>query len=210
MEKVKQPFRKEYPILRLYKSDLEEIFNLFKDNYQKIEIVADGFKLDDISELNKIKKQEIVDCKIFAPDPYLYVEFLRISAIIYLSDEDDLTQRGLADKIGEILSRRKSPLRFLVTLWAEIPFLLIYFVLLFLIKDIKVAGITLLGFILFISLWGIWGYRVNTKKHSVIYLYDPSASGFFKRNKDNILISVISALMGGFITLLIAWLLKKI
>jgi hypothetical protein len=215
MEKIKKPLRMNYPIVRLYKSDLDKIFNLFKDNYPKIEIVADGFKLDDISELSKIKKQEIVDFEISAYNPRLSVDFSGNSASIYLSDEDDIKLRGLAAQIGDILSKRKSPLRFLASFWLEIPIgmiaLLIYFNALSLIKDTKFQVMALLGFVLFMILFGILGHRIEEKKHCLIYLYDrSSAPGFFKRNKDNILIIVISALIGSFLTLVSAWLLKKI
>lgn len=209
MKKVEKSLSKKYPILRLYKSDLVDIFNLFKDHSAKFEIVADGFELDDLSELNKLKKQEIVDFKIESHNPYFSVEFSGYSASIYLSDQDDIGQRGLADKIGEILSRRKSPLRFFATPWVYFPIGLIYLSSLFLIKDDTARWIIFLGYILFVILWGIWGFRIDTKKHSVIYLYDPSVPGFFKRNKDTILVSLIGAVAGSVITLIMTWLIKK-
>ena len=216
MEKVKKSLRKHYPILRLYKSDLEKIFNLFKDNYPEIKIVADGFKLDDFSELSKINKQEIVDFKISADDPEdflgnsISVEFSKDSTTIYLSDEDDIKLRGLAAQIGDILSDRKSYLRFFATFWAPfLSFLILETLIGFLIKE-SVALIQLLT-VLLVAMLLVWGSRLDTKKHSLIYLYDDSsASSFLKRNKDKILLSAISALMGGIITLVIAWLLKKI
>lgn len=216
MEKVKKSLRKHYPILRLYKSDLEKIFNLFKDNYPEIEIVADGFKLDDFFELSKINKQEIVDFKISADDPEdflgnsISVEFSKDSTTIYLSDEDDIKLRGLAAQIGDILSDRKSYLRFFATFWAPfLSFLILETLIGFLIKE-SVALIQLLT-VLLVAMLLVWGSRLDTKKHSLIYLYDDSsASSFLKRNKDKILLSAISALMGGIITLVIAWLLKKI
>ena len=220
MEKVEKPLIKKYPILRLYKSDLEEIFNLLKGNYPEIEIVADGFKLDDFSELSKIDKKEIVDFKITADDPeeflktlaLISVDFSRDSAVISLSDEDDIKQRGLAAQIGDILSHRKSCLRFFANPWtlsllALIPIILI----LSLIKEVKTQLYSFPFLVLFIVLLDFWAFKIDSRKHCLIYLYDrSSAPGFFKKNKDSILISVISALMGGIITLGIALLLKKI
>jgi len=214
LQKVKKALSKNYPILRLYKSDVEKIFNLFKDYCKTAEIVADGFKLDDFSELSKLNKQEIVGLTITAHDPLFFAEFSSYSAKIFLSDQDNLEQRGLADKIGEILSQRKSPLRFLTYLWMNIPFFAVFaFYLLYLlprIKDTKAQWIILLGIILFYILLYICGMIIDTKKHSIIYLYDPSAFGFFKRNKDNILLVLLGAVAGGFITFIVTWILTKI
>lgn len=209
MEKVANPLLKKYPIMRLYKSDLEKIFNLFKDQFPKLEIVADGFKLNDFSELSKINKQEIVEFKITGRDPYLQLDFSRYSASIYLSDEDDIKLRGLADKIGDILSDRKSYLRFFANPWSPNLLTLIWIIFVYLSKTPFVFSLPV--FLLFVCLWLFWGFRIDTQKHSLIYLYDhSSASNFLKRNKDNILLSVLSALIGGIITLAIAWALKKI
>jgi len=213
MEKLEKPLLKKYPILRLYKSDLEKIFNLFKDHYPKIEIFADGFKLDDFSELSKINKENIVDFKISAHDPYLSVDFSGDSVSIFLSDEDDIKLRGLADKIGDILSERKSYfLRFFANTFAPNLLTLISLILIFsLIKESKTQLFLILFCILFTLLWFLWAFKISTKKHTLIYLYDHSStSSFFKRNKDNIFLAVLSALTGGIITLVITWLLKKI
>ena len=120
--------------------------------------------------------------------------------------------RGLAAQIEDILSKRKSYLRFFANPWAPNLFSLICLILIFsLFKELKTQLYLFLVYILFIVLWGLWGFRIDTRRHSLIYLYDDSsASSFLKRNKDNILISVISALIGGIITLGIALLLKKI
>ena len=210
MEKVKKNLLKNYPILRLYKSDLEKIFKLFKDHYPEIEIVADGFKLDDFSELSKINKQEIFDFEISAHNPFLSVDFSRNSARIYLSDEDDIKLRGLADKIADILSERKSYLRFFANPWTPNLICLIGFILIFsLSKEVKTPLYLFPFYILFIGLWYFWGIKIATKKHSLIYLYDySSAPSFFKRNKDRILLAILSAAIGGIITLIISLLLK--
>ena len=127
-----------------------------------------------------------------------------------MSDEDDIKLRGLADKIRDILSERKSYLRFFANVWSPNLVTLIWITFCLISKE-TITPISFLVYVLFFGLWLLWGIWINTKKHILIYLYDYSSkSGFFKRNKDNILISVLSALIGGIITLAITWLLKKI
>ena len=63
MKKEKKSLWKRYPIMRLYKSDLEKIFDLLRDTCPKTEIAADGFELDDFSELSKINKQKLLTLK---------------------------------------------------------------------------------------------------------------------------------------------------
>jgi hypothetical protein len=222
MKKVRKSLRKKYPIMRVYKSDLEKIFNLFKDHYPKIEIVADGFKLDDISELSKIDKQEIVEFSISAYDEKFFgnsisVDFSKDSTTVHLDDEDDIKARGLATQIGDILSNRKSYLRFFTNFGIGLPLYSVFLILIlsFFKGSSTERGLLLLANILLFVVWLFLGLRLDMKKHSLIYLYDnSSASGFFKRKKDDILLSVISALIGALIgssmTLGIQWLVKKI
>lgn len=210
MEKVTKGLRKQYPVLRLYKSDIENIFNLIKGHSGEVEIIAEGFKLDDFSELNKLNKKQIIDFEIRAHNPYFSVDFSKDAVIIYLSDEDDIGQRGLAEKVNEILSQRRSPLRFLASWWIYVPLVIIYLISINLIENRTTHVIAFFGFISLTILWGYWGYSINEKKHSIIYLYDPSAApGFFKRNKDSILVAILGAIFGGIVTLIVTTLLKK-
>jgi len=194
---------------------LLNVTNLFIRHCNNIVIVADGFKLDDFSELNKIKKQEIVNFKITAYDPHLYVNLSESSATIYISDENDIRLRGLLEQIEGILSERRSPLRFIFGPWMLVvyAFLLLFLTIWpFIFKEYKTQGLILLFLIqLSAVLLLIWGRRTDTKKHSLIFLEDhSSAPTFFKRNKDSILLAILSGGIGGIITLIISWLLKII
>ncbi len=70
MKKIEKSKSKDYPVLRLYKDDLEKIETLFKDNYEDYEIIVDEYRLENISDKSKIKKRETTNFSIQA-SPYI-------------------------------------------------------------------------------------------------------------------------------------------
>jgi|GEM_PF-5630443 len=205
MEKIKKSYYKEYPILRIFKQDLKEIADLFGKNS---EIIADEYKLNNISEIDNINKKEITNIKFTmheeAKNIYMYLELSERKATIFSRDDDDLYVLGIISKIDSILSKRiNKKLDLLASNWIVLPSILVYIIARYSIEfmEIKIQTIifSLFSFILYIAL-AIWGYKVKTKKYSLIYLFDSPAPGFIERNKDNIILSIISAILGGIIT----------
>jgi hypothetical protein len=205
VERIKRTYSKEYPILRLFKDDLEQIGSIFEENFEEYEIVADEYKLNDISEIVRIGKQKTSYFRISANNPFMSLQISAISARLEFLDEDDIRLCGIASKIDSILTRRRSLLRILDSKWAQLPWYIVLFLTFVFFPleykvRVKLLPITL---IVLYSLWLFLGYRVSTKKHSLIYLYDSySRLGFFRRNKDQILLVVFGAVIGGFISAL--------
>lgn len=216
MEKIQKSYRKKYPILRIFKQDIKEIADIFKQNYEKIKIVADGYQLNDISEIDNIKKQEITDLEIscggYSLESGYYtgliLSFSQDSAYISVYNDEDVKALGVASKIDTILSRRENKiLNLLVSYWMFLVFNVIIWLVIWLFpsNENEILKPALLIFILLIVLfWMIWNWKVDTKKYSLIYLYDSKAPGFFKRNRDNIILVIISAVAGGIITNIIS------
>lgn len=200
MERIKKSWIREYPLLRLYRQDVEEIVNLFKSNYEKFEIIADRFKLNDFSEVDEIKKNVITNFSINAYDPYLSLELSNSRATLYISDEENIKLRGLDSKINDILSKRKSLLRFFVIPWVigclagwNFKFIM---TLLFVRKMILQPLMIILAFIL----WWTCGMHLEFRQHSLIYLKD--SQGFLERNKDQLIVGLILAIFAVLFALL--------
>jgi hypothetical protein len=129
------------------------------------------------------------------------------SADIHVRDDGDIKALGVLSKIETILLKRENKiLNLLASSWMFLLFNgLIWFVIwLFPSKENEILKLAILISILLIGLfWFIWSLKVQSKKHSLIYLYDSSAPSFFERNKDNIILIVISAFFGAIMTIVI-------
>lgn len=213
MKKVKKEYIKYYPFLRLYKKDIDEIIKLFKQNCESVEIYIDEYKLDDISEIKDIGKQEVSYFHITST-LQAYLTLSSKSANFVLINEDDLKLRGLETKIEQILAKRKSAWNILNSPWLYIPYIIITvcviiwwlssltFLSLSLTFLASIVGVMILGFFpLCISY--LLKY-IDSNKHCVIFLCNSEErSNFFKRNKDRLIIGLVIAIIGGIITFIL-------
>lgn len=93
MEKLSRhkKYTKFYPLTKLYRDDIEELTDLFLKNFSTIDIEADGYKLDDIYEINNLKKDEIYDFNLtgYGENAVSYNVWLSInknSITLYIND----------------------------------------------------------------------------------------------------------------------------
>lgn len=215
MKKVKKSYIKYYPFLRLFKRDIEEIIKLFKQNCESVEIYIDEYKLDDISEIKDIGKQEVSYFHIKST-LQAYLNLSSKSANFVLTNEDNLKLRGLETKIDQIFAGRKSAWNILNSPWFIIPYtistvcvviwwlLSLTFLSLSLTFFASIVGVMILGlFPLCISY--LLKY-IDSNKHCVIFLCNPEErSNFFKRNKDRLIVGLVITIVGG----IIAFILRK-
>ncbi|GAG74915.1 unnamed protein product [marine sediment metagenome] len=219
MKKIKKSKSKDYPVLRLYKDDLEKIETIFKENYEDYEIIIDEYRLENISDISKIKKRETTNFSIKAHFPYIHLDISKDSASLHISDEDDLKLLGMFSKIDEILSKRISLLSVFTIPWIYFSVQLILWIIFwgFPIERFNIPKLLFMGsFLILIVIWVLGSFWLKFKKHSLIYLSEDSHSklNFFQRNKDKIIISIISAIIGAIIgiggTIVANWLYNKL
>lgn len=203
MEKVEKYYLKQYPILRIFKQDIKEITNIFKQNYEKIQIIADGYKLNDITELDNINKKEITDFSI-SSENHLSLSLSNDSAHLYLRNDEDTKARGIASRIDTILSKRVNRnLKLLTSFWMSM-FVSVLFLFVYLAFPFNENGILKVAIIVFFIIiylyWIKWSEKVTFKNYCLIYLYDSSPPSFFERNKDKIILNIIFLILGALIT----------
>jgi hypothetical protein len=126
MKPVKKQYIKFYPVLRLYKDDLEEIVGIFKKHFTEIDIVADTYELTGIAEIDNIKKPKITNFSVKHYHQYdqekpfrgelLSLDLTHNSARLYLSNDADTYLRGVAAQIDTLLSRKKSVLSIMTSI----------------------------------------------------------------------------------------------
>lgn len=50
MQKVKEEFVVRYPRLRIFKDDIEQLFELFNQNFERVEMVIDGYEISKLTD----------------------------------------------------------------------------------------------------------------------------------------------------------------
>lgn len=213
MQKLKKNRFTYFKISRYYINDIKNIINIIKENYNDSEIIANDYKIVDISEILDNNIVNINSFEIKAYNPYISVEIKENLISVYISDIDDINLLGIESKICSILKKgEKKLLNILSSNIFGIPFGLITGFLLsrFLISNNKVFFIIGLFMALIYVAWSIWAYNIRIKRRGIIYLNDISSMpNFFKRNKDAIILSSSGAILGGIITYIITLLTSK-
>jgi uncharacterized membrane protein SpoIIM required for sporulation len=223
MEKIPQSWEKNYKPLKLFKDDIEEIVKIITAGPAEtdIHIEVDEFRLDNPSELNEIKKDIIKELYIGVETFMLQLRLGRKNAHLWVGDKDNTMLMGIAIRIDEILRKRQ---RFLGYLSFGIRPQLTYFFLgfpigVFLFLSFARTSHTplfvlLLIAFLIIGLGGI-AYFLYFQHHfsTIRMFYSYEKPNFFKRNKDtilvNVIVSIVSLVVGVFGTLLAQWITKK-
>ena len=106
----------------LYVEDLEEIEEIYKDNFKDYKIIAKSKKLEDDFEFSSIKeltedfnKKGIVklnNLSFSAYDPYICTEFENTNARIYSSD-NDVKSIGITNKLKNTADKRPAGYKYL-------------------------------------------------------------------------------------------------
>lgn len=195
MEKLDKPQLKNYGPLKMWASDLEELFSELKD-CTKIEFIADDVKFESVDEFVKVSKgrnPSIV--KITARDPYLSVELYQRWARLYVSSSQ-LLASGLFQKIDLILCRcERKPKFFYRYAWVlgsswvlpnifYLPPLKPYNYLYF-----WIIGLTF-SWLLYVAFIHLWRFSI------IRPMRIEESPSFFQRNIDAIVVAVISAMLG--------------
>lgn len=195
MEKLDTSRSKNYGPLVIWANDLFDLLSELKD-CKDFKLIADDVKFDSIEEFiqeSRGRKPSVV--KIEVREPYLTIELYPSWARLYVSSSQ-LLASGLFLKVDSILSRcERKPRFFFSYIWAVGSSLIIP--RLFYLSPLKpfahlqicvfVLSFTWMFYLLYIRLW---------KFSSVLPVRQEYRPSFIKRNKDGIVIAVISALLG--------------
>lgn len=201
MEKITKSISKEYAPVVVYLDDLEAIENVLLEKSTHIEIKTEDYKYSSIKELSeKSKNKRIQKLHIESTNPYLNIEFDKLWTRVYCS-LDSLEAAGIFWKLDQIIkgTRRLGKLSFFYkfsALWIinGIMVLVSKFLSLNLIIAQSVS-VLLLAFTL-------WILYINLTRHSeIVLIYKSSKITFWNKNKDAIIVNLITALVTFALTL---------
>lgn len=183
LKKIEKHLGEHLKLVKLYYDDLLEIYE---------------YELESIEEILSIKKPFITNLSIMLYEPVVSVGFKNSSIWLYASDDTPL-QRGLYEKIKTILVKRQRLFApFFQSSIASGVFTGTSTWWLF-TDTYKYVGIIIFCLGL---LWMYFGHKSQFHYYSLIVpLHRTDKPSFFERNKDQLFLALISAIIGGIITL---------
>ena len=195
MKKIYRHSSKFYKPVRLYRDDLDAIFNIFKHETKSFKILIGDYELDDYNDIEDLKDKYLTNLDIRSTEPNISLSFTDRTISIHL-DNNDVLSLGCCHKIEEILSQNSI---FYLKHYLLIT-LVLYFTLYALcfiifknplsIYTSSAVALTFMGFI-FIDI------KFRLIKHSKIYLnYKKDTPGFITRNFDKIVLSIFATIFG--------------
>lgn len=202
---------KNYKMPHLFRDELEKIeLILTEANVKGYKIVTPDFEYEKVSEIPKDIKP-LFELQIISSDPYMELNFSRNSARIFVG-RNDLISQGIFSKIDQILTNSQRKTRWFFSQLGPFiggaSFTLLLIGLSF-IKTKPNIGIIFLSLSFIGILWGIFSFRIDLNKFSIIEVIKRREKpSFLKRNKDQILLILLGAIIGSMITLLLKLLLK--
>lgn len=197
---------------RLYLDDFTGIDKIFKKNCETYEIKTKEYTFSSIEELKKIYKETITVLTIKSQNPHVILNFYDSFSEVHYH-LNNMTSVGMVSKIEEILKNRKFH-------WGNIYFrgFLIFFcfiiaaifLLYFNIISSPVLAIITTSLLLIQVLTLPFQFKKYSIKHTIIYLYQKKEKlTFLKRNKDQILISLINIIIGFGMGVMAMWIKGK-
>ncbi len=217
MQKIKREYQVNYPLVRLYKNDLDDLIAVFEKNCKKVELKADEYELTDASQLNNIGKQMITEFTITGRlEDRSYFDTIRLTlskknAYLRIDDGANITYSGMATQIRSILRRRAKIRAILASFKAFFIYIALFWILntiSFFTRRINILSNTLfLVALIIIIVYGGWFFYIKKARVSVIFLVnEDKRPNFFRRNGDQILLNTFFTILGAALALLVAWL----
>lgn len=199
MKKVGNKRFEDFPAAKLYLDDILEIVHVLEDSCDDVQISTGGFddiKPSEIKELAaSLGNNRFDDIYIKSYHPYISFDLRSFGISAYIS-EDTLVQHGIVSKFREIVEKRKKryfgSLNNILGLFPMAAF------------GISVANNEWLFAALFIGLsflmiWPLVKYQMANKV-IVLNSLKRNENSLFSRKKDEILVALISAIIGALVS----------
>jgi len=204
MKKLHQSKDKKFKFVRLYLTELEELWNLLKQNCKRMEVKADRYQIERFDDFKTIKNP-VKNLDITCYEPYIHIRIAPMWCELTILEDEEKTL-GIFEKAKEILHKSQSYLRFLtsyITLWILIIAESILGRVIELPQHYEWVYYPFIGFLMVFSLY------INLRKQALVIPYEKKAF-WFVRKKDDLIIAVIAAMAGSAFTLLAQWIWRYI
>lgn len=206
MDKIQQERIKP---VRLFVDDIARLTGIMGEVSADVKIIADEYELKDADELAKLGLDTVDHLVISAENPAITLEFNPFSASLSCSDK---VPRRIQTNLRNFLASRRRKLAWLFR--NTVPAILAGFTFtLALIGINRGVRLVIFGSILLFALsvlWAWWGFRSYFRHYSLIVL-KPRAdqSSFMLRNRDSLVITAFSTVIGLVVPFIVSALLSS-
>ena len=189
----------------MFLDDIQAIYNILKNNCSSVTIKTDKYEISDIAQLKDIGANEIHTISFECEEPYISIDLQPSHGRLYIS-EDSTINRGILSQIEDILNKCE---RKIIRIFNSLPFAILVGLLFGAVIGVILKFEGWLAVVLFISLVIIGislilkSYRLSLHQHSTIILSERlERANFLKRNKDQIIVGLIIAIISVALTVL--------
>lgn len=212
VERRPENYRWNVPRVRLFRDELVRILEVFETHGGTGEYRLGEYEFSGLAELDDVPVRKCNTMSFQSAEPYVKVDLRTHGGEVFASSSSGPTARGMADQIRAVLEPAKgrpSLAALVVDYGAGFALGVVLNMLFFAVaQDNAALGTAALVLLLAVVVpWGYVGFRtVGTRPEHVIHL-QPRAEhpGFFERNKDQLILTGMSAVAGG----VVGWLVGR-
>jgi len=204
MEKIHDSVTKRLPPLRLYLDELRELHNFVSSCCKEPVIIETcGYRLKSLDEVSNLTENTTNSILFSSQQPYLQVRLTSVYGEIYIGD-GGIEAEGIASRVESILLRGKVSRPLLLDrVWVSVALGVSLWMGVIITNPLIITLSVALMLIAF--LWIIWDYRFVTQHYNtLVFRMRKDSPNFWTRNKDQIILLLIGAVIGAVITVVVA------
>ncbi len=198
MKRRIKPLQKQLRSIHIYRDDLLELERIIKSDLKSsdFKITTEDFEYDSVESIPK-DTSSTNQLSIKSYEPYIYIEFERTSAKVYIS-EDTLQMKGAYVDIISVLNKRESKFfHYIYKIDFLLPGVAIYTIFGFILSGTLELRLVFGVSFLLLSLFAYLGFRHDFSHYSTIEFVNKSTRpNFIVRNRDQLVINTIFLILG--------------
>lgn len=199
------------PPCRLYLEDIIEIESLFKQHCESYAIETDKYEYENLAELMGTRIKSVDEFEIGGRNPNIRFTFHRSGSSI-----TSYAEKGEIDPFAYLLRDKitsKSSKLIFMAKSNQYPLLIYICATASAIMFINSKAISTSVFLLLMIAYFVYSFLfqlyLDIPRHTIIYFCNKGeGGGFISRNKDKIILIVLSAIIGSIVTLIVNYLIK--
>jgi hypothetical protein len=222
MYELNKSYKKKLYPFKLYKSDIKDLMILLQ-KYFGVKLEFDNYGIQDINDLDELEKKILkskdlkINCGLISDEmKYKYygdiiIKLNEYESTLETNDKNNTELMGIAYLIENFLNSKKK-----CKIIKGFYYIFIKIISFFLLFSFGISAIfylihwmneysKIITFFSSLIIYFLVLFKTNLFAYNSIYLYNKDKLGFWKRNKDNIIIVIISVLLTAFATFAITY-----
>lgn len=202
MKAIRRCTHRKLPPLRIYEDELRELYSFLTDTCEEsISIETCGYELDSIDECRNLPEKQSHEITISCKKPYLQIQLTQHYGEMYCGDAN-IEAEGIISRAEQILRKgeRNHP-RLTEKWWWLIP---LFAGLLGMGCASQSVSLIAVGTVLLVLSWVVVVVEYRLSYNTVVFALRKDAPSFWSRNKDQVLLLFIGAVVGSLFTIVVS------